>query len=68
VLARAGPYDARVGLCHGQGPDCGHVLVVEDRLPVDARVGGLPDAPGGGARFNFTLPTTKFEPKNQNGQ
>lgn len=40
------------------------------RLAVEAHGGNIwvDDAPGGGARFNFTLPTTKFEPKNQNGQ
>ena len=49
-LTRARPHDARVGRRNRQRPDRGDRLIVEDRLPVDAGVGGLDNAARGGAR------------------
>src|SRR5262249_33497079 len=49
-LARADVDDVGVGRGHSDGADGSNGLVVEDGFPGDARVGGLPDAAGGGAR------------------
>ena len=48
-LAGAGPDDVGIGQGHPQRADRLHRLVVEDGVPVNAAVGGLVDAPGGGA-------------------
>ncbi len=50
ALAGAGPNDGRVRRRHGQCADRVHGLVVEDRLPVQAGVLGLPDPSRGRAR------------------
>ncbi len=76
-LAGARPDDRRVGRRDGQGADGGDLLVVEDRLPVDAAVRGLPDAaamprrhsrcsnrPGRPPRPQMRLPTAG--PRNRN--
>ena len=47
-LAGAHPHDRRVGRRHRDGPDRGHLLVLELRDPGDPVVRGLPDARGGG--------------------
>jgi len=45
VLARADPDDVGIGRIDGDAADGIAALVVEDRLPRDARVVGLPDIP-----------------------
>ena len=45
-LAGPGPDGAGIGRGHGQRPDRGHRLAVENRIPTVAAVGGLPDAAG----------------------
>src|SRR5262249_21968385 len=59
VLAGADPHDVGVGRRHRDGTDAQGRLVVEDRLPAVAAVGGLPDAAGRGAevdRLGVALP------------
>jgi hypothetical protein len=49
ALARADPYDIRVGLVDGDSADRRDRLVIEDWRPGEAAVDGLPDAAGGRA-------------------
>ncbi len=49
ALAGPGPDDVRIGGGDGERPDRLHRLAVEDRRPIGAAVGGLPDAARGGA-------------------